>query len=235
MRAASEKRMPEDLSGKAQPDTAPLDAGLAMSRAEEKVELDLDDAPFLIPEVETPPPPPKAETSLSLDAPEEKPAKKSLFANRKLLIMLVAVVLLLGGGGGATWWFVLRTPPEKAAGPKTVVVPSEPAPAEVPKASTPVVSLEPFWVEQRDMDGQIRFLVCKFAAPATDPKLIHEIQGKKVVIRDAVYYYLKNKSLVFLTDGANAETLKKDLLTIINGYLSLGKLEDLLIENYLVK
>lgn len=228
--------MPDDLSGKAQPDTSPLDAGLAMTRAEEKVELDLDDAPFLRAEAE-PAPPPKAEKQLKLDAPEEKPQKKglgALLANKKLLIALAAALLLLIGGGG-TWWFVLRKPAEKPAEPQKIVVPSEPKPAEAPKPATPVISLEPFWVEQRDAEGNIRFLVCKFAAPATDPKLIAEVQGKKVVIRDAVYYYLKNKSLVFLTDGANADTLKKDLLTIINGYLSLGKLEDLLIENYLVK
>jgi flagellar FliL protein len=213
---------------------------------EDKVELALEDAPFLLPEEEkAPPPPPPAAQSLSLSPEGDAPQKKKfgldlsgLLANRKLVIaVVVALALLLAGGGGA--WFLLRkkeAPPPPAPEVQKIVVPQQAAPPPEPAGPVQtILTWEPFWVEQKDAKGNIRFLVVKFSAPTENQKLVFEAQAKKVTIRDAVYYYLKNKSLTFLTDAANAETLKKDILAIMNEYLSIGKLEDLLIENYLVK
>ena len=56
-----------------------------------------------------------------------------------------------------------------------------------------------------------------------------------IVVRDAVYYYLKNKSMEFLTDKKNTETLKKDVLSVINQFIGAQPLDNLLIEEYLVK
>lgn len=234
-----------DGAGKAELDAGQLDAGSLGPPVEDKVELDLEDAPFLLPEEEkaTPPPPPAAQ-SLSLSPEGDAPQKKKfsldlsrLLANKKLVIaVIVALVLLLGGGSA---WFLLRkkeAPPPPAPGVQKIVVPQQAAPPPEPAGPVQtILTWEPFWVEQKDAKGNIRFLVVKFSAPTENQKLVFEAQAKKVTIRDAVYYYLKNKSLTFLTDAANAETLKKDVLAIMNEYLSIGKLEDLLIENYLVK
>ncbi|MBZ2173373.1 flagellar basal body-associated protein FliL [Nitratidesulfovibrio sp. SRB-5] len=236
-----------DEAGKAELDAGQLDVDALGPPVEDKVELDLEDAPFLLPEEEkAPPPPPPAAQSLALSPDGDAPKKKKfsldlsgLLANKKLLIIVVAVLVLLVGGGAA--WFLLRKkeapPPPPEAAVQKIVVPQQaaPSPAEPARPAQTILSWEPFWVEQKDAKGAIRFLVVKFSAPTENQKLVFEAQAKKVVIRDAVYYYLKNKSLTYLTDAANAETLKKDILAIMNEYLSIGKLEDLLIENYLVK
>ncbi len=61
------------------------------------------------------------------------------------------------------------------------------------------------------------------------------IERGTIVVRDAVYYYLKNKSMEFLTDKKNTETLKKDVLSVINQFIGAQPLDNLLIEEYLVK
>lgn len=226
---------------KAQIDAGQLDADALGSPTDDKVELDLEDAPFLLGE-ETAPPPSVPAQSPALSPESDTPPKKTfslagLLANKKLLLAVAVVLLLLVGGAA---WLLLRTkePPQSAATPavQTVVVPQQaepsPGPAEPPQI---ILSWEPFWVEQKDAKGTIRLLVVKFSAPTKNRNLMFEAEAKKIIVRDAVYYYLKNKSLTFLTDAANAETLKKDVLAIMNEYHSGGKLEDLLIENYLVK
>lgn len=236
-----------DEAGKAELDGGQLDVDALGPPVEEKVELDLEDAPFLMPEEEkAPPPPPPTAQPLALSPDGDAPKKKfslnlaGLLANKKLLLIVVAALVLLLVGGGAAWFLTRKketpppAPPEAAV--QKIVVPQQAAPPPEPaKPAQTILSWEPFWVEQKDPKGAIRFLVVKFSAPTENQKLAFEVQAKKVTIRDAVYYYLKNKSLTFLTDAANAETLKKDVLAIMNEYLSIGKLEDLLIENYLVK
>lgn len=225
--------------GKAQPDTVPLDPSAIGTMAEDKVELDIEDAPFLLGDDEPEPAKEelKSDKPLSLDGDAEaKPAKVSPLRNRKVQMGIAAGLLLvvLGGVG----WFVTRPKQEvvKPPEPQKVVVPSKPEPPKAPEPSKEmIISLEPFWIEHKAPDGTIRFLVCKFSAATENKQLVMEADAKKLVIRDAVFYYLRNKSLLFLTDGANVDTLKKDLIAIINEYLSVGKLEDLLIENYLVK
>jgi len=230
-------------AGKAELDAGQLDADALGSPVEDKVELDLEDAPFLMPEEEkAPPPTPPSAQSLSLSPEGDAPKKKKfdlsgLLGNRKLLLIVAGALVLLLVGGGATWFLTRKkeAPPPSAEVQKVVVPQQAAPPSEPAKPVQTVLSWEPFWVEQKDAKGNIRFLVVKFSAPTENQKLVFEAQAKKVVIRDAVYYYLKNKSLTYLTDAANAETLKKDILAIMNEYLSIGKLEDLLIENYLVK
>ena len=204
-----------------------------------KVQLDIDDAPFLQ-EAETPPPPPpqtdQVDEQLEISPPpaEDKAANKK----KKLIIISAAMLILLlaGGGGGTLWWFVLRTPPSPLPAPQTVVVPSTPkdtAPADF------LIPLAPFWLElpgdsPRDK-GKIFFLVCKFTAIAKSEAVIQEAQNKITVIRDALYFYLKNKNYDFLTDPSNTQTIKNDLTSVINGYLAGGKVDDMLFERYLTK
>jgi flagellar FliL protein len=81
----------------------------------------------------------------------------------------------------------------------------------------------------------VRFLVCKFAAVTTNEELSAELEQKNTILRDAIFYYLKNKDLTYLSDKENVETLKTDILSVINQYLSVARLETLLIEKYMVK
>jgi len=203
-----------------------------------KVQLDIDDAPFLRqPEPAAPPPPPKVD---DVDAPLEVPSPpvedKAASKKKKLIIIAAALCMLLFAGGGALWWFALRTPPPSPPAPQVVVVPTAPkdaAPVEFP------ISLTPFWLEltstaPRDKD-KIFFLVCKFTAISTSEAVSQEVQRKIIVIRDALYFYLKNKSYTFLTDPDNTQTVKNDLISVMNGYLGGGKVDDVLFERYLTK
>jgi flagellar FliL protein len=225
---------PESTEAKLASDVTEITTGA--SQGLPKVQLDIDDAPFLRErEVEAPPPPPKddkaeAPQDVSLPPPDDKAARRK----KKLLIIGAAVLVLLlgGGGGGSLWWFVLRTPPA----PQVVVVPSTPQDSAPPDFLVP---LAPFWLElpgdtQRDKD-KIFFLVCKFTAISKSEGILQETQNKVIVIRDALYFYLKNKSYQFLTDPGNTQAIKNDLTSVINGYLATGKVDDVLFERYLTK
>jgi len=149
-------------------------------------------------------------------------------------------VLLLAGGTAT--YFLLRKP---AAPPPAEVTP-EPAPQPVPEPTPPpppppkpkpeiVIPMEPFLVEMTDPKGLTRFLSVRFTAVTQDPTVEMEFRRNIIVLRDAVYYYLKNKSMAFLTDKNNTDVLKKDVLSVINQFMGARPLDNLLIEDYLVK
>lgn len=226
------------FSEKAQLDTEELSVG-GDEPAEDKVELDLEDAPFLEDdeeeeeEEEAPPP----TDPVVLEEPEEKESFldkiKPLLKNKKIVIGLAGIVALLIG---VVAFFVLKEAPRPEPKPQPQVVEQQVQPEpEEPEVPTYMVTWEPFWVEQKDDQGKLRFLVCKFSAVTENEKLAWEAKSKKVVLRDAMFYYLRNKNLQFLADKDSVEVLKSDLLAVINQYLNNGQLEDLLIENYLVK
>lgn len=225
------------LSEKAQLDTEELSIS---GGGEDKVELDLEDAPFLEEEeeaeVEEESPPPTDPVVL-----EESPPKSSFFDKIKLLLKDKRVLIGLAGVlalliGIVAFLMMGEAPrPEPKPEPKQVQQPPPPPEPEEPEVPTFMVTWEPFWVEQRDDSDSLRFLVCKFSAVTENEKLAWEAKSKKVVLRDAMFYYLRNKNLQFLADKNSVEVLKSDLLAVINQYLNNGQLEDLLIENYLVK
>ena len=97
------------------------------------------------------------------------------------------------------------------------------------------MGLAPFLIELTDAQGRSRFLTIRFTAVTTDQAVELEFKRNIIVVRDAVYYYLKNKSLDFLTDKNNAEALKKDVLSVINQFIGAQPLDNLLIEDLLVK
>lgn len=192
-----------------------------------KVELDLDDAPFLQAEEKAPPPVP-AELE-----PADDEADKARRKKKKLMILggIAAAVLIIAAA--AVWWFFFRTPPPAPpAGPEpeVIVVPSTPpvtGPAEL------VREFAPFIVPLKDPEGKTYFLICKFSAITKEPAVNQEMEQQRVPLRDAIYYYLRGKDSAFLLDAHNGESIKKDLLSVFNDYLTQGKLEDIVFESYL--
>lgn len=213
-----------------------------------KVELDIDDAPFLEEEEEEAPPEPApapAPAAAPAKASEAAPAAKGpsflqrfltrLRSDKKLKILLaggllilivvpVALIFLLGGDDAPPP--PPPPPPEVQAPEKKVEAPAEPAEHLFP--------LEPFFVERRGSEGEIRFLRCSFTIVTRDSGIQRELAVKKIVVRDSVYYYLHNKPLTFLQDKDAALTLKTDVISVINEHLTLGKIDDLLIEDYFI-
>lgn len=210
-----------------------------LPKALQKVDLDLDDAPFLEDEPEEAPP--SSEESAPSETPVAVAAAKP--SGKKRLILLGLIVLLLLGGGAAAYFLFLK----KAAVPPPVVEEApheEPALPQMPPPPPPeppapkqeiVLTMDPFLIELTDQKGRSRFLTIRFSAATTDHAVELEFKRNHIVVRDAVYYYLKNKSLEFLTDKNNADALKKDVLSVINQFIGAQPLDNLLIEDYLVK
>lgn len=194
-----------------------------------KVELDLDDAPFLQAD-EKAPVVASHEDAVPEPAEDEAAAKAR---KRKKLLIIGGAALVLIIAAVAVWWFFFRTPPP--AGPE----PLKPEVVVVPRAAAPAVNQEivrefaPFVVPVREADGKQSFLVCKFSAITKDQSLNREIDQQRIALRDAIYYYLRSKDNPFLLDARNAPKIKQDLLSVFNDYLTQGKLEDILFESYL--
>lgn len=207
----------------------------AASRATQKVDLDLDDAPFLededededIEEVEVDTP------FLTEDDSKPKPGLAALLKNKFVLMglgvilaLLVIIVILL-----------LRepeAPPPPPPPPAEETNIPEPPP-EVPETPQIIVKLDPFLIEQRDETGKIRFLEVSILLSTEDEGLARQFKQETFAVRNALYYYLKNKDLQFLSDKENSEKLKKELLVIINQYMGFGQFDTLMFEQYLVR
>lgn len=200
--------------------------------AKDKVQLDIDDAPFLLdPEEETHPPALSGERPLPTT---QAPPKKN---KKKLLAVIVILTLVTVGIGTAVGLFVLKktTPPpiQTADTPPIVVVP--PAPPAPPLPTEYNLKLDPFWVPVVTPTNEDRFMVGTFVLNTKDPVLYTEMQDKITTLRDAIYYYLKNKDFAFLLNSANAETIREDLVVAINHYLVQGELKNLYFDQYILQ
>ena len=142
-----------------------------------KVDLDLDDAPFLKEEgADTP------AVAEPTNLPAEQLPPPAAKKNIKIFIIAGAAVLLLILGAAA-WWFFLRTPPVPPAEikPEVIVVPSSPTPA-APRDY--VKELAPF-VVPRNVNGATRFLVCKFSTICKSSTVCAELFHMMIALRDA--------------------------------------------------
>lgn len=212
----------------------------ADSEGSNKVELDLDDAPFLEEEEEPVEPESKEETKeIVTSEVEETPREtrlQKLLKRKKILIgagaglvliIALALFLLLSGGDP-------EPEPPPPPPPVQIEEPQELPPIEA-KPGEVLISWEQFWVEYTDDNGETRFLVCKLSAPTTNPDLKFEADMKTLAIRDSIYYYLSHKPKTFLSNQKNADVLKSDLLGVINAYLTGGELTQIYIESYLIR
>jgi len=82
---------------------------------------------------------------------------------------------------------------------------------------------------------EVRFLIVRILLGTHEATVAKEFQSRMMQARNAIFYYLKNKDVQFLADEKNAEKLKAELLMVINQYVSDGKFETLLFEEYVVK
>ncbi|SDB59903.1 flagellar FliL protein [Desulfonatronum thiosulfatophilum] len=204
-----------------------LDHEPVANETNQKVALDLDDAPFLddLPEEAPPPKPTQDKKRAGADSePESEPPAQT--SRRFLLIVGVLVAILLAG---LAFWFT-RPPPA----PEVVSLPeAPPVPVSKPVVEEFTQPLDPFWVAFAQDDG-VFFLSLRMVLVIEDPTLSLEIQRKNIILRDAVYYFLNNRPLPTLKRADAAEALKTDLMSVMNQHLS-QPLKSILIEDYLVQ
>ncbi|WP_456324423.1 flagellar basal body-associated FliL family protein [Desulfonauticus submarinus] len=200
------------------------------NKKKKKVELDLDDAPFLEqeePEEEekekTAPPSSQEEKNLEQDTP---PPKKKKW----ILIGIIALLLILIGGGYFLFFNKTAPPPPPA--------PVKPPPKKTKNSPPPpeekIIPLKQFLVELKNKKKQPLFLEIKLSFATTNGRLEWEIKRKRIVLRDAIYYYLTNKEYNFLANTKNIPKLKQDILNVVNQYLNNGQLKKVLIEHYVI-
>jgi flagellar FliL protein len=215
-------------------DTSTLNLEEFAAKAGSKVELDIDDAPFLVDDEPSPVDKPAEQTPPPPSDGQNEEARLAVLRRRKRIILGCAILAVLALAGGAVWFFALREAPEgEPARSSTVVV--VPSPESLAGPTVLLLTFEPFWVPQKDEQGNEHFLSISFSSETTDERLLKEVTDKKLTLRDAVYYYLRNKPHEYVMDSDNLLIVKQDLLDIINGYLLQGKLEDLFVENLILK
>jgi len=229
------------------PDTNPPNntgAPESASKGGAKVELDIDDAPFLEEPEEEKPAPKAAAPKKREEAPQprakepEKPGfLKALLADKKrlaiaigglvfvLVILPLLLMLILGG---------TKEPEPVAQEPERIFQPGVPTREDAPPGPGFLFQMKSFFVERRGSEGEIRFVRCSFSLPMDNPALFGELGAKNIAVRDAVYYYLRNKPLTFLADKDSRDMLKQDLLSVINEQISADKVQELYFEEYLV-
>ncbi len=216
-----------------------------INRAAQKVELDLDDAPFLEEEKEEEKKEEKQEESkeekpieeqLEGEEVEEEEEKPSPIWKKWWFFLIIGIVVV-----GVLVFIILKpfkhtkevseesVKPEKLEKPKEIVKPEKPP--EPPKEK---VSLDPFFIEYQ-YKGKVRWLNLQFMLVVSGRFVVWEINRKMRFLRDAVYYYFKNKELAFLTDKKNIKEIKENLKNILNQYLDHGKIEKVLIQKYLLE
>jgi len=210
------------------------------SKAEQKVELDLDDAPFLEEEVEEEKEEEKKESEPQEEKDEEEVKEEQktedLKSKKKKLILLGAAVGILVVAGLIAFLFLKgekKEPPkeEKKVPEKKVEVKEKPPP---PKPKMIQLTLRPFWVDYPVKNGH-RYLHLVLILSYEESRLNWELLRKRIVIRDALYYYLKNKKIDFFLKKENIPVLKKDILSIINQYLVYGKIKEIYLKDYLIE
>lgn len=195
-----------------------------------KVELDLDDAPFLqAEEKEKTPvnvPDDLAETEDQADGKARRKKRLVIFGGAAAALLLICCV--------GAWWLFFNgpppPPPAMASKPEVVVVPNMPTGAVQPEI---VREFAPFIVPYTNSAGETGFLVCKFSAITSDESVNQEVQHQILPLRDAIYYYLRGKDNAFLLDTRNGDKIRQDLLSVFNDYLTRGKLDDIVFESYL--
>lgn len=216
------------LSEKAKPDEGTLMPGAFESLASQKVQLDIDDAPFLMELPEDVPAPAVQEEQ------EEETPKKS---RKKLYIILGAAVLLLALVGGLIYYFFLAPAPEPTGmEPIVIVVPStQPEPTVTTAPQEKIVELEPFWVPVKDENGKSRFAVFTFVLSTYDDTAYQELTQQTIKVRDTIYYYLVNRPYGYLMDAKNLPAIREELVTTLQNDTIKGLINNLYFNSVLVQ
>lgn len=212
----------------------------AENRAESKVTLDTEGAAYLeekfpAPAEETAP----AEQPVPDTSAEEEAAQAAALAKkkkRKIMIIAAAAALLTVCAAAA--YFLLFSKPDvptepvpEPPKPEVIVVPSTPEKPPLPPGM--LIPFEPFWLEKPVDKEKSVFITVQFSIYTRDPDMSKEMERNKMQLRDAIYFYLKNKDLAFLTSAQNLEEIKKELALVMDNYLRTGHIEDMLFECFL--
>ncbi len=200
--------------------------------AKEKVELDLEDAPFLKEESEEKKvvKDDKAEQEKQKEQEElerlEKAKKK-----KKLIILGIAGFLLIAVLGAGAYFF-LASSGEEVIPPSIIIVPGVP---EEELSGNLEVKLDPFWIELVNDKGKKEFLVGSFILHLSNLQGKDEVIINMKVVRDAIYYYFVNSDYEFLSEHQNIEQIKQGMIDLINQYVIHGEVSNIYFDSFLFR
>lgn len=219
-------------------DSAPSAAPAA---AAQKVELDLDDAPFLVPDEPEEP----AQAAPQEEKKEEEDSDDTPVAARPWF----KSPIVLGGMGGIVLAVVALVVVLALSGPSE---PPRPDPIIVMEESAPPLPTTPTVVEEPDVPQRFqvnfapflviidgpegkRILTLKFTVFAEGVQANYDMQEKEVLLRNTVYDFLRAQQADVLTTPSAANVLKNELRTVLSGVLPGGGVGEVLIEQLLVQ
>lgn len=222
---ADDDNLPAASSGN---DITPEKGDAFLESGKNKVELDLEDAPFLNEEPEAEEKTKTEEDQGNPDNKEKtedgkKPDKKKKF----IIIGAIAAVLLLVIGGAAG--YLLMSDDEIL--PNIIVV-ANPEVQAPPKAFE--LKLDPFVIQCIDSNGKIHFVKGSFILSTVHEDVFFEISNNQKVLRDAMYYYLEIQDPEILLDSANHQIIKNGLFETVNKYVMNGSIDHLYIDSLLI-
>ncbi len=214
-------------------------------KSNQKVELDLDDAPFLEWEEDSEEEEGSGEEQKEIVQDEEEAEEEDKKSKQSVLERIKKWWWVWASGAGllliiAVSLFIAYAVDTKDRGEtKKEDSPTvELEKAEKSERNNSIqlqqVSLEPFWVVYDSKDNLRQFhLGLDFSIKGKDAAW--ELEKKIPVIRDSLYYFLKNKQIQEISDKNNISELKKEIQTVVNNNLSNGKVDQVLIQKYLVE
>ncbi|AWK50951.1 flagellar basal body protein FliL [Clostridium beijerinckii] len=69
----------------------------------------------------------------------------------------------------------------------------------------------------------------------TKTKLVEELTGNQVVVRDSIIFYFKSKKANYINDVKNTDEMKKQLIEAINKDLTKGKITDIRFKSMIIQ
>ena len=160
----------------------------------------------------------------------------------KLLPLYVGIACIVIGATSFYLWKVIYVNKEELPKQRTTedalqIVNAPPTKQEEVKKTVQnehySVPFEPFIIALKN-NKEGKFLLSITLALGTDnPKVVEEIDAKKAIIRDAIYYLLR--TLHFNAPRHAISQAKKDILEVVNQYISQGSVKEVEIGNILLE
>jgi len=144
-------------------------------------------------------------------------------SNKGILIILFVLGLIVIGGAafGGTYLFMKNKATVEA---KEVVI------------ENTYMDLAEFTVNLADEGGKRYFKgELSLGYDKTKAKLVEELTGSQVVIRDDIIFYFKSQKAEFINNAENKEVIKKQLMDAINKDLTKGKLTDIRFKSMIIQ
>jgi flagellar FliL protein len=211
----------------------------------QKVELDLDDAPFL--KADEPTPVVEEKAPEAEKAPRIQRAKP--WYKRPLPLLISGIMILLAALGAVLLFSASREPkppnePPIAPPPVVEVVENIPPPAPPPPQFSPpepiphpqrfLVNLDSFLVLIQGEEGT-RLLTLKFSVHANDITTHFALEEQELHVRNVLYDFLRSQNEENLTRPGAANMLRPALHQALTTALPDGSFGDIFIEELLVQ